>query len=304
MRACFLVWLCIASLGTFVPFARAELFSGSSPALRIVYTADGLGYLHPCPVCGGFATGGLARRASVLAEFAAKNIPTLILAGPGEFYADRGHQDASDTRILAGVQAKAFAAMPYAAVYLSAPAAAWLQKNKAATPASAVPLRDAPVSRSFVRGKLSIGVVFFPPAAGKGGTPTPGQTDAVLAAARDLAPTSALLIGVSPWGMQTENLLMRRFAGSFHILLGSGEGLGLPGQVTLPEQPLGPLWARAENMGRSVVVLDILSPPGRDPHFHWTEGINFSSREIPLSGAIIENPAVKSLMKDMPRDIE
>ncbi len=303
MRAWLIVWLCIAGPTVFAPEARAALFSGG-PALRIVYTADSLGYLYPCPVCGGSATGGLARRAGALARLASEKIPTLILAGPGEFYADRALPDAPDTRALAAVQAKAFAAMPYAAVYVSPPAAAWLHKNNAPPPASAVLMRDVPVSRTFTCGNVSVGVVFFPPAAGQGDAPTPEQTDAVLAAARTMAQKHALIIGVSSWGMLAENMLMRRFAGVFHIILGAGTGMGLPGQVMLPGQALGPIWARAENKGRSIVVLEILTPPGRDPQFQWVEGINFNIREVPLAGSVIEDPSIKSLMKSVPQDIE
>ncbi len=304
MRGFLLAGLCLLGLALLPFSARAELFSGAAPVLRIVYTADSLGYLHPCPTCGGFATGGLARRASLLTEFAAEKIPTLILAGPGEFYADRQRADAAETHALASVQAKSFAAMPYSAIYMSAPAAAWLQKNKAPLPASAIMARRTPVTRVIAPGGRPIGIVFFPAASGPEGAPLPEQVDAVLGAARDLAAGNDLVVGVSPWGMKRENALMRRFAGSFHVILGAGEGLGIPGQAMPPGEAQGPLWARAESMGRAITIIDILAMPGKNGAFQWTEGITFSSREIPLSSAIIEDPMVRDLMRSVPRDIE
>jgi len=51
---------------------------GQSKAIRIIYTNDTLGYLEPCG-CGGHWEGGLARRATLLAELTKQNPNTVIV---------------------------------------------------------------------------------------------------------------------------------------------------------------------------------------------------------------------------------
>lgn len=292
---CFLLACCVC-LAAPAP-APAALFTPGGPAARIVYTADTLGDVDPCGTCGGASQGGLARRAALLGKLAAEQNRPLILAGPDEFYSDRGEPSSTDTSTFAAVLHAAFGHMPYAAIYLSPAAASDMRKNNLAPPPGAVPVTDQPVTRAFRAGNLTVACVFLPAGSAPGGGPAPDQILAAQLAAREAAASAACIIAISPWGIQAENALASSFAGYFHIVLGGGEGIAVPGQATGEPGSPGPLWVRSDRRGRAVSVLDIFSLPA--PGSPWLEGINFSSRLMFLDPSLPQDETVLGILRGL-----
>ena len=96
---------------------------------------------------------------------------------------------------------------------------------------------------------------------------------------------------------QAENALAASFAGYFHIVLGGGEGIAVPGQTTGEPGSPGPLWARSDRRGRAVNVLDIFAVPA--PGSPWLEGINFASRLVFLDPELPQDETVLDLLRDL-----
>ncbi|MCC8195143.1 MAG: hypothetical protein LIP28_10920 [Deltaproteobacteria bacterium] len=281
--------------------AHASLSGSGAPAARILYTADTLGCIHPCRTCGGSSQGGIARRAALLREYAAGRPRPLILAGPNEFYSDRKEPDPATADRLAPALNAAFARMPYAAVYLSpATARDWRRRNLAAPPA-AVPVADRPVIRVFQAGRLTVACVFLPPGAEPGGGPSPDQILAARLAASEAALSAEVVIAVSPWGMMAENSLASSLGGYYHIVLGGGEGIAVPGQATGDPGAPGPLWVRSDRRGRAVNVVDIHALP--TPGSPWLEGVHFTSRLHFLEPDLPQDEDVLDAVKGL-KDVE
>lgn len=272
--------------------ARPAPAVAAFPAARIIYTADTLGFLHPCVSCGGASQGGLARRVALLPKLAAETAQPLIIAGPDEFYADRESPAPGHAARVAPVLLTAFSRMPYTAIYLSPPAARDLQAHALATPPNAVAVADAPVTRMFRAGNLTAACVFLP--AGNG-APDQDQVLAAQVAAKEAAKGADIVIGISPWGMRAENSLAPSFAGYFHIILGGGHGIAVPGQASGDPATPGPLWVRSDRQGRACNVLDIFTAPGTP----WLDGVHFTSRLEFLAPDLPEDPAIRELASDL-----
>ena len=285
-----------------LPLTARAAFSEPAPVARIIYTADTLGYVHPCTTCGGSSQGGLARRVALLPKLAAETARPLVLAGPGEFYTDRAEVEPDKAERLTPIFHAAFSAMPYTAVYLSENSSAALKKASLPDLPNAVPLGNMPVTRSFRAGTLTVGCVFLPSGKKEDGGPDPEQVLAAQQAAREASSAADLVVAVSPWGIYAENSLMPSLAGYFHIVLGGGRGIAVPGQATGDPGSPGPLWARSDRRGRAINVLDIYALPlANSP---WLEGVHFSSRLVFLDPSLPEEPAIRSLVDKLGNGFE
>lgn len=302
-RLLFFVLLACAGLAPPMPAMAANLSppavtgSVSGPAARIVYTADTLGYVHPCRTCGGASQGGLARRVALLPTLAAGQNRPLILAGPYEFYAERADAVPDQADKLAPVLHAAFRAMPYTAVYLSPAALADMQKHQLPPLPNGVPVADAPVTEFFRAGAMTAACVFLPAGTEKDGSPSPDQVLAAKQAAQAAGASANLVIAISPWGMRAENALAPSLAGYFHIILGGGAGIAVPGQPSGDPTHPGPLWIRSDRRGRAVNVVDIFSLP--PPGTPWLDGINFSSRLVFLEPHLPQDEPLRESIKDL-----
>ena len=282
-----------------LPAQVAELnaFPLSPPMARIIYSADTLGIVHPCQSCGESSLGGVARRSTLLRDLATgQQHKPLILAGPNEFYADQPEPDPDKAQKFTPALLAAFGRMPYTALYLSPAAVLDMHQQNLKLPANGIIITDKPITKFFPAGYLTIACVFLPTGIDNG-VPSPEQITAAQLAAREAAASADLVVAVSPWGMQTENSLTPSLAGYFHILLGGGKGIAIPGQATGTPAIPGPIWLRSDQRGRAVNVLDILSLP--IPGSPWLDGINFTSRLVYVTPELPEDTFVRELVKDL-----
>ena len=294
-QGCSFIFL-LCCLLFFIPFPVASSASGLS-AVRILYTADTLGQIHPCRTCGETSQGGIARRAALLKNYAAVWPQTLILGGPYEFYSDHkaGLPDVAEH--LAPVLHVVYCSMPYTAIYLGPATTADWQRRNLPFPGNAVPVAEQPVTRIFPAGDLTVACIFLPSGTGKNGGPAPEQLLAAQIAAKEAASSADLVIAISPWGILAENALPYSFSGYFHIILGGGDGIAIPGQPTGDPGFPGPLWLRSDRRGRAVNELLIFSLP--DFGNPWIEGLHFSSRLNFLDVGLPQDVAVLNQIKKL-----
>ena len=292
------VCICLLPLcSLFLPLPALAADFQNSPVVRILYTADTLGHIHPCRTCGDASQGGLARRTALLKTYAATWEQPLILAGPNEFYSDTADPLPGTADSLAPILHAAFGSMPYTAVYLGPVTTADWRSRKFPPLPNGQPVADQPVTRVFPVGMLTVACVFLPPGAHKDGSPSPDQILAAQRAAREARSTAKLVIAISPWGIQAENNLASAFSGYYDILLGGGKGIAVPGQATGDTAFPGPLWLRSDRRGRAVNELVIHSLPV--PGTAWIEGVHFSSRLLFLDRELPQDNAVLDLIRHL-----
>ena len=101
-------------------------------------------------------------------------------------------------------------------------------------------------------------------------------------------------MAVPPEGVKREATLVAVPSRNFHILIGGGSGIAVPGKTGAGEA--APLWLRPDRLGRAVSVLDIHAiPPPSSP---WLEGIHYEARLILLEEDLPEDGEVKKICDD------
>lgn len=312
--------------GLFVPFpASGELENAFSfdmnkelaqPVLRILYTASTWGETQPCPTCRT-AYGGLDRRSAYFAKRRNGKSPVFVIAGPDEFLADapkytrqtkagtegadagtNGMQEnAVPPSLDAPVSLAAHMLLDVNAGYMSPRAAAWMEKNAGATPPGFHVVHEAPVCVLSPTPAGTVGVVFFPRGRGKSGHPTEEQIQKVLSAGSSLRAKSVLLIGVSPWGYDAEKTFLRQGEGTFHILLGGGDGM--PFAQAIAKECPSILWSRPDSMGRAITEINLMELPpsaASGNRAQWLEGVSFKARLIFLDDSYPSDPQMQQIL--------
>lgn len=119
-------------------------------------------------------------------------------------------------------------------------------------------------------------------------------------AVRTLRAKARLIVAMSPWGYSLEQELLKSDGPLPDVLLGSGVGIGLVGNIS----PKGKtLWIRAFTQGKSMSRIDILAwPDHADANFKWTEEQNVRMTLLGLTDHYMEDSHMLSLMQNMGTD--
>ncbi len=201
----------------------------------------------------------------------------------------------SPSRIL-----EAYTRLNSQAVYVSPNAESWLTEGASHLPPPFMPVSGAPCVLVFAYGPYKIGVILLPKIDEPPMELAPEKAlearqrainkayAQALQAGGQLAGNVCLLIGVSPWGSEEERNFLPQAEGIFHIILGAGAGYGFPFAVAGAHG--GVLWARPENSGKSVNVINILQWPQQGLHL-WQPQANFEAY-LQLLGAEIQPDTV------------
>lgn len=199
---------------------------------------------------------------------------------------------AHDDALLAKTQRDAMDATPWDAVYISPKAGAWFTGLGLDIPQKGTLAADSPATSTMQAGGKTIGLIFIPPSAA--GLPSDEEIDAVVEAGRELQGRADLVIALSPWGMRAELDTAPRLEGVVQLLLGAGQGMGLPPQIIHAAPSI--LWCRAESQGRSLMAIEILQFPTPGSPTPWMEAVNFAWQEITLSTALPEDPTIREIV--------
>lgn len=242
--------------------------------------------------------GGLARRAGLMRALRAHpEIPVLTVIGAGEFAMDAAWPDPTKTGPgTATLVRKAYDLLHVDAGGVFAPTARWFRKEGGKLPSGFAEVGAEPVVRRFERGGFRAAVIFFPTL----GIDQAGQITAspqlasVLAAGRQVRDAD-LLIGVSPWGLEAEQAALPQLGQVYHVVLGGGPGAPFP--CAVPDNAPGLLWSRADRRGRSIIVLDLLELPGRNPAHAWIQELNVHAREAVLDQTVPEDPEMAAVLR-------
>jgi len=266
---------------------------GGKLVLSIVYSADTWGSYDPCPVCGEKMLGGLARRSTFFALFGLK-VPKdrrLLLAGPNEFLNPFKPDENPDGK-HAPAFAQSYQRLGYDKVFITPEEALWLKDNGAAPSPSFTTVGAEPVVETVTKSGVTIGLLVFP-------LPKQGELEMPMdlmkqmtAEAQKLRPGVQLIIGLSAWGKKADQIFLNTQEPAFDVLLGSGPGPGLTGDL-LPNA--GSLWARTYTKGKYLNVIDIFALPDPKAEKKWGDASTFSFSYATLNIDIPEDPAIKSL---------
>lgn len=272
--------------------ARAQDASvPARPLVTLLFTANSEGAFEPCPVCGGSALGGLARRATALARVRAQGGGrVLTLAGGHEFTPFRAAPAGEGT---ARALAQAYAAMSYDLGLLSARDHDWLRGAGAAPGPGWLAPAPEPRVRLLDAGGVRVGVLVLPHKADIYAPAEPEAVAAVVRAARELRPQVDLLVGLGVWGWQGDATLLEAPEADFDVLLSSGPGQGTGVRAVRGGRTLD---VRPDYQGWSVIRLDILGFPEARGGRVWTAGAHYSATKIKLDATIPADEAVSAIL--------
>ena len=145
-----------------------------------------------------------------------------------------------------------------------------------------------------------IGVLLLPPLPDAATSPPPELVRQIEQAVRTLRAKSYLVVAMSPWGYNLEQELLNTPGPLPDILLGSGHGIGLVGNI---EGKGKTLWIRSFAEGKSMSRIDILAwPDHTSANFKWTEEQNIRMTLFGLTDQYQEDPHMLSLMQSMGTD--
>jgi len=148
-----------------------------------------------------------------------------------------------------------------------------------------------------------VGVVLLPPLPplpDGAASPPAALLRQIAEAVQALRAKTRLVVVMSPWGYSLEKELLK-FQGPLpDVLLGSGSGIGLVGNIEAKGKTL---WIRAFAQGKSMSRIDILNwPDHANDKFKWTEGQNIRMNLFGLTDQYQEDRHMLSLMQSMGTD--
>lgn len=111
--------------------------------------------------------------------------------------------------------------------------------------------------------------------------------------------TVKLIVAMSSWGYVHELELLKAKGPLPDVLLGSGPGIGLVGQLAAEGKTA---WLRSFSQGKSILRLEVLAWPEHNPTFKWTEDKNIRMTLFGLTDQYQENPHMLTLMQNMGTD--
>jgi hypothetical protein len=145
-----------------------------------------------------------------------------------------------------------------------------------------------------------VGVLLLPPLPDGAASLPPQLVRQIIEAVRALRATTRLVVAMSPWGYPREQELLKAGGPLPDLLLGSGAGIGLVGNIEAQGKTL---WIRAFAQGKSMNRIDILAWPERENvNFKWTEGQNIRMTLFGLTDQYQEDAHMLSLMQSLGTD--
>jgi hypothetical protein len=148
-------------------------------------------------------------------------------------------------------------------------------------------------------GGPKVGVILLPPLSSAARGIPPLLMDEIAAAVQKLRTETGLVVAMSPWGYNMEQELLQSPGPLPDVLLGSGPGLGLVGQVAAGGRTA---WIRSFAQGKSVIRVEIFTLPDRKSTFKWTEEQNIRMTLFGLTDDYPEDPNLLTLMQSMGTD--
>jgi hypothetical protein len=144
-----------------------------------------------------------------------------------------------------------------------------------------------------------VGVLILPPLAASARNVPPALAAEIAAAVQKLRATTKIVVAMSPWGYAMEQEYLQGQGPLPDVLLGSGPGLGLTGQLAAGGRTA---WIRSFAQGKSISRIEIFAWPERSSTFKWTEEQNIRMTIFGLTDAYQEDPRMLSLMQSMGTD--
>lgn len=145
-----------------------------------------------------------------------------------------------------------------------------------------------------------IGVLLLPPLPDGASTPPAALVRQIEEAVHALRAKTRLVVAMSPWGYALEQELLKAQGPLPDLLLGSGNGIGLVGNISAKGKTL---WVRAFTQGKSMSRIDILEwPDHANVNFKWTEEQNIRMTLFGLTDNYLEDSHMLTLMQNMGTD--
>lgn len=237
--------------------------------------------------------GGLSRRSSAIEKL--RNDPqsagpVLVLDGPFEFSHPEANSNWSLDPVTAKAMVKAHSLIQADFTFLSSNEQDLLTKAGVEIPENWIIPEASATTRLVTKGELVVALI-YPPKIDSKVKELPPDALKQLGEAIGLAREKAkLIIIVSPWGRNLEESFIKTASTIPDILLGAGDGYGLPTQAQAEQKML---FARNFTKGKDLLFLEILSLPNNGK---WKQEVNFDHKPFVLGDAISPDPKIEEVL--------
>lgn len=139
-----------------------------------------------------------------------------------------------------------------------------------------------------------VGVLLLPALASSARGLPPALMREIAEAVQSLRASTRLVVAMSPWGYTHEQEFLNSPGPLPDVLLGSGPGIGLVGQLSAGNRTA---WVRSFSQGKSITRIEIMALPEHNSTFKWTEGQNIRMTLFGLTDHYQEDPQMLTLIQ-------
>ncbi len=216
--------------------------------------------------------------------------PTLKVAGGFEFTHRAGPVSG---RPLLEAMTKAYSFMQYDVALLTERESQALHQAGVTPPAPWKTHSESAFREMVLPHGKRVGFIVFPPLPEGAELPDDALLETIGKEVRKAVAGVDLLIGLSDWGIIAEReYLSRRPKNAPDILLGSGRGTGIRGQI-MNEGRI--FYARSYDKGKAINRIEILRWPRRHGEFMWISGENIALSLISLDNHYYDNLKINEI---------
>jgi hypothetical protein len=218
----------------------------------------------------------------------------LILGGSYEFLLPEGKPDQDKKR---DALAKIFSYLDYDFGMLSPEESSYLSKSPSGIPDGWKYYSQITFKKFKIENGKTVGIITFPTIEDdKSNQISEALAARMVSCFKKFRKEADILIGMSPWGYFKEKSLLKNsqyMQCPLDILLGSGKGPGLTGQLVAENSTL---WVRCYPTGKAVSRVDIIKFPDKNSDFKWKFGENIRCLIQSLLKNTREDPKVLNLL--------
>lgn len=192
---------------------------------------------------------------------------------------------------------RAYTVMEYDAGFLSAREKKTLRRAGVALPAAWKNASDAMYREHVLKNGKRVGLLVFPPLPDGADIPDEATLEMIAASVRKARKRNDILVGVSDWGIIAEREYLTHASSDVpDILLGSGRGTGIRGQILAGGRTF---FVRPYGQGKSINRIDVLKWPERKASFKWTPREGIHSSLIILNNRYYDNLKINQILSNV-----
>lgn len=157
--------------------------------------------------------------------------------------------------------------------------------------------KQAPYRQVVLPDGRKVGFIVFPPLPKGSDLPDGGTFLSISKAVTKAKARAELVVALSDWGIVAEREYLAKAPMNMpHILLGSGMGTGIRGQVMADGRIL---YARSYTKGKAVNTIEVGQWPAKNDDFRWIRGVNITPSLTSLTDRYYGNLKINEIFSNV-----